>query len=165
MSERIILGIDPGLNITGFGVIAAENGSLKLIDAGTVRSKASDPLTLRLTELFQGLVHIIDKYSPEVMGMEKIYSHYRHPATAIIMGHARGVLCLAAGLKGIRVESLPATRVKKAVTGNGRASKQQVNGMICRIFGIREELKPLDVSDALAVAVTLYEEERYARKH
>ncbi len=165
MSERIILGIDPGLNITGFGVIVADKGSLKLLDAGTIRSKASDPLTPRLTELFQGIVQIIDKYSPEVMGMEKIYSHYRHPATAIIMGHARGVLCLAAGLKGIRVESLPATRVKKAVTGNGRASKQQVNGMICRIFGIKDELKPLDVSDALAVAVTLYEEERFARKY
>ncbi len=162
MSEKIILGVDPGLNITGFGVVSANSGVLKLIDAGTIRSKASDPLTPRLTELFQGLVEVIDKYSPEVMGMEKIYSHYRHPATAIIMGHARGVLCLAAGLKGIRVESLPATRVKKAVTGNGRASKQQVNGMICRIFGLRDELKPLDVSDALAVAVALYEEERYA---
>lgn len=162
MPEKIILGIDPGLNITGFGVVSANSGVLKLIDAGTIRSRTSDPLTPRLTELFQGLVEVIDKYSPSVMGMEKIYSHYRHPATAIIMGHARGVLCLAAGLKGIRVESLPATRVKKAVTGNGRASKQQVNGMICRIFGLRDELKPLDVSDALAVAVALYEEERYA---
>ena len=150
------------MNITGFGVIAADGGSIKLLDAGTIRSKASDPLTPRLTELFQGLVQIIGKYSPEVMGMEKIYSHYRHPATAIIMGHARGVLCLAAGLKGIRVESLPASRVKKAVTGNGRASKQQVNGMVSRIFGIRGELKPLDVSDALAVAIALYEAERYA---
>ncbi|MCP4646764.1 MAG: crossover junction endodeoxyribonuclease RuvC, partial [bacterium] len=137
MPERIILGIDPGLNTTGFGVVSADSKSVKLIDAGTIRSKASDPLTPRLTELFQGLVQIINKYSPDVMGMEKIYSHYRHPATAIIMGHARGVLCLAAGLKGIRVESLPASRIKKAVTGNGRASKQQVNGMICRIFGIQ----------------------------
>ncbi len=162
MSEKIILGIDPGLNTTGFGVIAAGAGSLKLLDAGTIRSKPLDPLTPRLTELFQGLVQVIGKYSPEVMGMEKVYSHYRHPVTAIIMGHARGVLCLAAGLQGIRVESLPASRVKKAVTGNGRASKQQVNGMVCRILGIRGELKPLDVSDALAVAIALYEEERYA---
>ncbi len=162
MAERIILGIDPGLNITGFGVISANSGSIKLIDAGTIRSKASDPLTPRLTELFQGLMQVIEKYSPEIMGMEKIYSHYRHPATAIIMGHARGVLCLAAGLKGIPVESLPATRVKKAVTGNGRASKQQVNGMVCRIFGLQNELKPLDVSDALAVAIALYEAERHA---
>ena len=162
MSDRVILGIDPGLNITGFGVISASAGSLKLIDAGTIRSKHSDPLTPRLTELFQGLVQVIEKYSPDVMGMEKIYSHYRHPATAIIMGHARGVLCLAAGQRGIRVESLPASRVKKAVTGNGRASKQQVNGMVCRILGIHRELKPLDVSDALAVAIALYEEERNA---
>ena len=162
MAQRIILGIDPGLNITGYGVLEVNEKVLKLLDAGTIRTKASNPLTPRLTELFQGLVEIIDKYSPSVMGMEKIYSHYKHPATAIIMGHARGVLCLAAGLKGIRVESLPATRVKKAVTGNGRASKHQVNGMVCRIFGIKEELKPLDVSDAIAVAVALYEEEKFA---
>ena len=94
------------------------------------------------------------------MGLEKIYSHYRHPTTAIIMGHARGVLCLAAGLSGIRVKSMPASRVKKAVTGNGRASKIQVNGMVRRILGIKEELKPVDVSDALAVALALYEEEK-----
>jgi len=162
LADRVILGIDPGLNITGFGVISACSGSIKLLDAGTIRSKASDPLTPRLAELYRGLAEVIQKYSPDVMGMEKIYSHYRHPATAIIMGHARGVLCLAAGLKGIRVESLPASRVKKAVTGNGRASKQQVNGMVCRIFGIRSELKPLDVSDALAVAIALYEAERHA---
>ncbi len=162
MSHRIILGIDPGLNITGYGVISASTGFLKLLDAGTIRTRASDPLTPRLTELFQGLVQVIHKYSPDVMGMEKIYSHYRHPVTAIIMGHARGVLCLAAGQEGIRVESLPASRVKKAVTGNGRASKQQVNGMVCRILGIHTELKPLDVSDALAVAIALFEEERFA---
>jgi len=162
LSERIILGVDPGLNITGFGVVLGGVSSLKLLDAGTIRTRPSDPLTPRLTELFQGLVQVIDKYSPEVMGLEKIYSNYRHPATAIIMGHARGVLCLAAGLKGIRVESIPASRVKKAVTGNGRASKEQVNGMVCRILGIRHELKPLDVSDALAVAIALYEEERFA---
>jgi crossover junction endodeoxyribonuclease RuvC len=162
LSDRIILGIDPGLNITGFGVISASAGSLKLLDAGIIRTRASDPLTPRLTELFQGLVQVIQKYSPDVMGMEKIYSHYRHPVTAIIMGHARGVLCLAAGQREIRVESLPASRVKKAVTGNGRASKQQVNGMVCRILGIHTELKPLDVSDALAVAIALYEEERFA---
>jgi crossover junction endodeoxyribonuclease RuvC len=162
LADRIILGIDPGLNITGYGVIHASGSSLELLDAGTIRSRSSDPLTPRLTELFQGLVQVMEKYSPDVMGMEKIYSHYRHPATAIIMGHARGVLCLAAGQRGIRVESLPASRVKKAVTGNGRASKQQVNGMVCRILGIHTDLKPLDVSDALAVAIALYEEERYA---
>ena len=160
MPEKIILGVDPGLNITGYGIIAAFGGKVRLIDAGTIRTISSDPLTPRLVELYEGIARVIESYHPEVMGLEKIYSHYRHPATAIIMGHARGVLCLAAGLKGIRVESLPASRVKKAVTGNGRASKIQVNGMVRRIFGIKEELKPVDVSDALAVALALYEEEK-----
>lgn len=160
MSDRIILGVDPGLNITGFGIIAASGGKVRLIDAGTIRTISSDPLTPRLTELYEGIASVIESYNPEVMGLEKIYSHYRHPTTAIIMGHARGVLCLAAGLKGIRVKSMPASRVKKAVTGNGRASKIQVNGMVRRILGIKEELKPVDVSDALAVALALYEEEK-----
>jgi len=162
LGEKIILGVDPGLNITGFGVVAASGPSIRLLDAGTIRTKASDPLTPRLTELYEGISGVIERYGPEVMGLEKVYSHYRHPTTAIIMGHARGVLCLAAGIKGIRVESIPASRVKKAVTGNGRASKAQVNGMVRRIFGIRGELKPVDVSDALAVALALYEEERHA---
>lgn len=162
MPEKIILGVDPGLNITGFGVIAASGTSVRLVDAGTIKTRPKDPLTPRLTELYRGIAEVIEKYSPEVMGLEKIYSHYKHPTTAIIMGHARGVLCLAAGLKGIRLESIPASRVKKSVTGNGRASKIQVNGMVCRIFGIRGELKPLDVSDALAVALALYEEEKHA---
>ncbi len=162
MPEKIILGVDPGLNITGYGVLKAEGSAIKLLDAGTIRTKASDPLTPRLSELFRGIEEVIRIWAPEVMGLEKIYSHYRHPATAIIMGHARGVLCLAAGLKGIRVESLPASRVKKAVTGNGRASKQQVNGMVRRIFGIKEEVKPMDVSDAIAVALALFEEEKFA---
>ena len=162
MSERTILGVDPGLNITGFGVISFSGKRLKLIDAGTIRTSSSNPITPRLTELFHGLQGVIERYSPEIMALEKIYSHYRHPTTAIIMGHARGVLCLAAGLRGIPVESIPASRVKKAVTGNGRASKIQVNGMVRRIFGIRDEIKPLDVSDALAVALALYEEERHA---
>ena len=152
--------MDPGLNITGFGIISASAGKVHLVDAGTIRTVSSDPLTPRLTELFEGIAQVIDTYKPEVMGLEKIYSHYRHPTTAIIMGHARGVLCLAAGLKGIRVKSLPASRVKKAVTGNGRASKIQVNGMVKRILGIKEDLKPVDVSDALAVALALYEEEK-----
>lgn len=162
MPDKIILGVDPGLNITGFGVIASNGASLRLLDAGTIRTQATDTITSRLTELYRGIAEVIEKYRPEVMGLEKIYSHYKHPTTAIIMGHARGVLCLAAGLKGVRVESLPASRVKKSVTGNGRASKTQVNGMVRRIFGIKEELKPVDVSDAIAVALALYEEEKHA---
>ncbi len=162
MPEKIILGVDPGLNITGFGVIVSQGASLKLLDAGTIRTRASDPITPRLTELYQGIAQVIETYRPQVMGLEKIYSHYKHPTTAIIMGHARGVLCLAAGLKGIRVESIPASRVKKAVTGNGRASKIQVNGMVRRIFAMKGELKPLDVSDAIAVALALYEGEKHA---
>lgn len=161
MSEKIILGVDPGLNITGFGVIASQGTSVRLLDAGVIKTRSQDPITPRLAELYAGIAAVIEKYNPQVMGLEKIYSHYKHPTTAIIMGHARGVLCLAAGLKGIRVESLPASRVKKAVTGNGRASKIQVNGMVRRIFGIKGELKPVDVSDALAVALALYEGEKY----
>ena len=157
-----VLGIDPGMNITGYGVLEQDPGGLRLLDAGVIRSTAKLPLPERLFELYSGLIEILDSFHPVVMGLEKIYSHYKHPATAIIMAHARGVMCLAAHQKGVSVQALPATRIKKLVTGNGRASKEQVNGMVKHLLGIAGEVKPLDISDALAAAIAVLEMNRYA---
>lgn len=160
----IYLGIDPGLCTTGYAVLRFGRG-IHLLDAGTIRSKAADPLPERLAELHRGLIEVIVSHRPEVMGMEEIFSHYKHPSTAITMAHARGVLCLAAALSGIRVVSLSASRVKKLVTGNGRASKEQVNGMVRHLLGIREPISPADVTDALAIAIASYESERNVGVH
>ncbi|MCK4806488.1 MAG: crossover junction endodeoxyribonuclease RuvC [Candidatus Aegiribacteria sp.] len=159
------LGIDPGLRITGYGVLRFAAGSIELLDGGTIRSSANDPLPARLDELYSGLLEILDKYRPVTMGLEKIYAHYKHPATAIKMAHARGVLCLSAVHRQVHLVSLPATRIKKLVTGNGRASKEQVSGMVRHLLGLTVEIKPDDVSDALAVAIAAYESEKYDRKY
>ena len=158
----MILGIDPGLNTTGYGVIEKLPGSAPvLVEAGTIRSDAKLILPERLCELYDGITEVLDSAGPDLMGLEEIYSHYRHPATAIVMAHARGVLVLAAQRKGVRVRSLPATKIKKLVTGNGRASKQQVNGMVRHLLSIREEVRSMDVTDALAAAIAALEMERY----
>ena len=162
--SSIYMGIDPGLGTTGYGVLRFLSGSIELLDGGTIRSSANDPLPERLNELYCGMLEILDKYSPVVMGLEKIYAHYKHPATAIKMGHARGVLSLAAVRRKVRIVSLPSTRIKKLVTGNGRASKEQVSGMVRHLLGLTVEIKPDDVSDALAIAIAAYESEKYDRK-
>jgi len=158
----MILGIDPGLNVTGYGLIEPAAGGPRLIEAGTIRSSARQSLPERLADLYDGLIEVLDGFSPELMGLEKLYSHYKHPVTAITMAHARGVLVLAAQQKGVRIQPLPSTKIKKLVTGNGRASKEQVNGMVKHLLGITGEIKPMDVSDALAAAIAAMEMERYA---
>ncbi|NOQ22211.1 MAG: crossover junction endodeoxyribonuclease RuvC [Candidatus Aegiribacteria sp.] len=163
--SAIYLGIDPGLGITGYGVLSFSAGSTELLDAGTIRSNANDPLPARLNELYCGILEVLDKYRPVAMGLEEIYAHYKHPATSIKMAHARGVLCLAAARKQVRLVSLPATRIKKLVTGNGRASKEQVSGMVRHLLGLTFEIKPDDITDALAVAIAAYESEKYDRKY
>ncbi len=160
----VYLGIDPGLGTTGYGVLRFNGGSATLLDAGVVRSSTDHELSARLLELYNGVLEVIDRFDPSAMGMEELYAHYRHPTTAIKMGHARGVLCLAAVQRQLRLISIPATRVKKLVTGNGRASKEQVSGMVRHMLGINGEIKPDDVTDALAIAIAAYESDRNDRK-
>ena len=150
-----ILGVDPGLNITGYGVITVDKSRhLKLKEAGVIRTKSRDGISARLKNIFKNLLDVINEYKPEVLVLEKLYSHYKHPVTSILMGHARGVVCLAAGISGIRLVNYPSTRIKKAVTGRGRASKLQIQGMIQELLKLKKKPEPLDVSDALACALT-----------
>ena len=151
----IILGIDPGLLITGYGVIeAGKTLKPRLKEAGVVRTKASQPISLRLAKIYENLSEIIEEYKPGVVVIEKLYSHYKHPVTSILMGHARGVICLTAGIKNIRLVSYPSTRIKKAVAGSGQATKLQIQGMVQQILGLKTRPEPLDVTDALACALT-----------
>lgn len=160
----VYLGIDPGLCTTGYGVLRFGT-RVELLDAGTIRSRASDTLPQRLAELYAGLVEVIASFHPVVMGLEEVFSHYRHPSTAISMAHARGVLCLAGAQGGLRLVSLPPATIKKLITGNGRAGKEQVSGMVRRLLGLREPIRPADVTDALAIALAAWESERNDREH
>ena len=114
-----ILGIDPGLNITGYGVLEVENGRLRLCEAGVVRGKSKGSLTKRLAEIHHGVADVIAGLKPHTMALEELYSHYARPRTAILMGHARGVICLAAAEAGIPVKHYAATQIKRILTGNG----------------------------------------------
>ncbi len=156
------LGVDPGLGITGYGVLETGPEGTVLVEAGTLRTDAKLSLELRLDELYSGIREIIEATSPDVLGLEEVFSHYRHPATAVKMAHARGVLCLACVRSGLKLVSLPASSIKKLVTGNGRASKAQVRGMVAHLLRISEEIRPDDVSDALAAALAAIESERHA---
>jgi crossover junction endodeoxyribonuclease RuvC len=112
--------------------------------------------------LHEGLLEIIDQFHPRAMAVEQLYAHYKHPRTAILMGHARGVIFLAAAERGVPVISYNATRIKKTVTGSGRASKEQVQRTIQRELGLSEIPEPPDVADALAVALCHYYLEKRA---
>ncbi len=148
-----ILGIDPGLNITGYGVLSNGNGSPRLREAGIIRGKSRGSLTRRLAEVHQGVAEVIAAMHPTVMALEELYSHYKRPRTAILMGHARGVICLAAAQAGIPVVHYSATQVKKILTGSGRASKAQVQRAIRHELRLADLPEPPDVADALAIAL------------
>ena len=148
-----VLGIDPGLNITGYGLVETGAEGQKLIEAGEIKSKASLPLEQRLFELYNGLEAVTKDLLPDVLAVEELYSHYKHPKTAVIMGHARGVLFLVAGKADIPVFSYSATRVKKSLTGRGHASKEQVAKMISSILKSGEIDGHPDITDAVAVAL------------
>lgn len=147
-----ILGIDPGLGTTGYGII--EDRTFAVIEAGVIRTKAGLPIQSRLKKISESLDELIKEYRPSVLVLEKIYSHYKHPTTAILMGHARGAVCLACGLHDVKLVNYPSTRIKKAVTGNGHASKTQVQRMVQSLLKLKEPPEPVDVSDALAMALS-----------
>ena len=148
-----ILGIDPGLRLTGYGVIDYRGPAPILVDGGVIRLDADAPMATRLVELDRELESVIAEHRPEVCAVEMLYSHYAHPRTAILMGHARGVVLLAAARRGVRVEQYAANRVKQSVTGHGHASKHQVQRAIQQLWNLPEPPDPPDVADALAIAV------------
>lgn len=149
-----ILGIDPGLNTTGYGVIDAERGRLTLVEAGVVRGGAGKSLARRVGEIHAGVAEVIETLRPEAAALEELYSHYERPKTAILMGHARGVIVLAASQAGVPITHYAATQIKKTLTGAGRAPKGQMQLAVQRELGLSVAPEPADVADALAIAMT-----------
>jgi len=147
-----ILGIDPGLGTTGYGVI--EDRTFKVIEAGVIRTPSGAPIQERIKKIFDEISGIIEEHKPSVLVLEKIFSHYKHPTTAILMGHARAMACLVCGKFSVKLVNYPSTRIKKAVTGNGHASKTQVQRMVQNILKLKKAPEPTDVSDALAMAIS-----------
>jgi crossover junction endodeoxyribonuclease RuvC len=148
-----VLGIDPGLKITGYGIVDNAGRKNKLIEGGAIVTAEKDPTSERLAVIYSQLSQIIEEFKPDCVAVEQLYSHYQHPRTAILMGHARGVIMLAAGQKKLPVFSYAATEVKKSLTGAGRAGKDQIRTAIQDYFRLPEPPARVDVSDALAVAL------------
>ncbi|MCE5325210.1 MAG: crossover junction endodeoxyribonuclease RuvC [Planctomycetaceae bacterium] len=148
-----VLGIDPGLNITGYGVVDFVAGGPRIIEAGAIRTVAKADMPARIAQIYADLKEIIAEFHPDCVAVEKLYSHCSHPLTSVLMGHARGVILLAAAQAGIAVLNLPATKVKKSLTGNGHASKLQMQRSVQSVCKLPELPSPPDVADAIAIAL------------
>ncbi len=158
-TPRRILGLDPGLQVTGYAVLEATESGPKVCDAGVIRSaEKREPADMaqRIRTLYDGLCEVLEEWKPTAMAIEQLYSHYEHPRTAILMAHARGAYFLAGAQRNIPVLSYAATKVKKLVTGSGRASKEQMQYAITRELGLAKPPEPHDVADALAIALCHY---------
>lgn len=153
MSALRILGIDPALRVTGYGAIERDADRLRLIEAGVIAPRPERALEDRLRDLHAGIVDVLAQTRPDLVVIEELYTTYKNPKTAILMGHARGVLCLASAQAGVAVHTLGHAYVKRALVGSGAARKDQINAMVTRLLRLRSAPKPNDVSDALALAL------------
>jgi crossover junction endodeoxyribonuclease RuvC len=148
-----VLGIDPGLHVTGYGAVDFGRGEPAIVEAGTLRTGARADMSGRLLQIHGDLAEILSELKPDLAAIEQLYAHYKHPRTAILMGHARGIVLLACQQAGVAVRSLAATHVKKSLTGNGHASKLQVQRSVQAAFRLKDLPQPPDVADALAIAL------------
>lgn len=149
-----ILGVDPALSVTGYGLIDTGKNRLTLLAQGVILTSAKQSLPERLNRIYVAIAKLISDAKPDCLALEKLYAHYRHPTTAYLLGQARGVICLAAAKTNIPLVEYAATRVKKAIVGNGLASKHQIQRMVANILNLKTVPKYIDVTDALALAIT-----------
>jgi crossover junction endodeoxyribonuclease RuvC len=154
MEEQMkIVGIDPGLQVCGYAVVQSMIDREKLVEAGVFRTDEQLPIEERLHQIAKDTQTLLDKFRPEIVAVEQLYSHYAHPRTAILMGHARGVILGKCAEAAVEVRSFSATRIKKCITGNGRASKEQVQRTVQSLLVLPEVPEPSDVADAIAAAL------------
>ena len=148
------MGVDPGLVATGFGVLEAGAGGVAVRDAGVISTAAGQPLEVRLNALHRAIHRIIEAQGPALLVVEDLYTEYRFPRTAILMGHARGVIYLAARQLGVGVVALAPAEVKRAMTGNGAAGKAQMQRAVQTVLGLKDPPRPSHVADALGLAAS-----------
>jgi len=147
-----VLGVDPGTAITGWGVVQGDDRELRLVAYGTIRTPAHTPLPERLLTIHAEMTALLQRHAPQVVAVEKLFFR-KNVTTALAVGHARGVVLLAAAQAGLPVEEFTPVEVKLATTGYGSASKRQVQEMVRRLLHLDEIPRPDDAADALAVAI------------
>lgn len=148
-----ILGIDPALSVTGYGVIDFDRNKPALVEAGIIKTSAAETAPRRLKKIYDGISSLISDTKPDIMVVEKLYAHHHHPVTAYLLGQARGVICLSCADANVPLVEYAATRIKKAIAGRGLASKHQVQKMVAALLNLDSLPKYTDVTDALALAI------------
>src|SRR3989338_4012277 len=148
-----IMGIDPGLRVTGYGVIDFMDHKVKLLEAGMIEPKEKDLIQNRIHRIYQNLDALLLQYQPQIMVLEKLYAHYKHPTTACILGHVRGVICLLCAQRNIRLIEHSVKRIRKAIVGNGNATKEQTKRVVPHLLKMDKRLLALVASAPLARAL------------
>jgi crossover junction endodeoxyribonuclease RuvC len=148
-----VLGIDPGTAVTGYGIVSRRpRGAVTLVECGVIRTSASAPLSLRVRDIYDGVVELIDRHRPHSVSVEEVF-HGRNAQSALKLGHARGAILLAAAHREVVVAEYAARQIKKAVVGNGNATKDQVGFMVKEQLRLREAPTPSDAADGVAAAL------------
>ncbi len=159
-----VVGIDPGLSVTGYAVIEPGATGPRIVEAGVIRAgHDAKAMGRRLETIHRGILEVLDAFPPSAVALEQVHSHARFPRTAILLGHARGVIVLAAALRGVPVTGYAAARIKKSLTGSGKAPKEQMQHAIRTELRLDRLPEPHDVADACAVALCHYQIERNLR--
>jgi crossover junction endodeoxyribonuclease RuvC len=148
-----VLGVDPSLNITGYGVVEQNGSGLRLVEGGKICPRRNGSLYERLADLQKGLADVIAVLRPDIMVVEEVFSRTAYPRTAILMAHARGTLICTAAVAGLPVHDYAATAVKRALVGRGGASKDQVARMVVQALRLKSQPPSQDITDALALAI------------
>jgi crossover junction endodeoxyribonuclease RuvC len=149
----IVLGIDPGTAVTGYGVVRGDGAANpQLVECGVIRTHARAPLASRLREIHDGIKEIIERHRPDMMAVEDVF-YAKNVRTTVVLGHARGVILLAGEQHDLRIEELPPASIKKAIVGTGSATKEQVQFMLTRLLRLKSAPQPADASDGVAAAL------------
>ena len=149
----LVLGIDPGTANTGYGVVRGGGNAIpSLVECGVIRTRARDPLPARLREIFEGIQELIERHKPDALSVEDVF-YARNVRTTVVLGHARGVILLAAEMSGLAVNELAPAEIKKTVTGTGGATKEQVQFMLTRLLRLKSVPQPTDAADGVAAAL------------
>jgi len=148
-----VLGIDPGTAITGYGIVRKEGRNpLTLVECGVIRTRPRDDLAQRLTEIHDGVLELIRRHQPTVLSIEDVF-YARNVRTTVVLGHARGVILLAAAQAGLEIHEYPPAEIKKAVAGTGAATKVQIQFMVTRLLRLKSAPQPSDAADGVAAAL------------
>jgi crossover junction endodeoxyribonuclease RuvC len=146
------MGVDPGAAVTGYGVVARSGAAVSLLECGIVRTDPGMPLPQRLREIYEGVTEVLERHKVTSVAVEGVF-YAKNARTSIILGHARGAILLAATMKDLQVSEYSPAEIKNAVTGTGRATKEQVQFMVQKLLRLKEPPRPSDAADGVAVAM------------